>query len=442
MLLAKGAWAFFVFAFGACLGSLINVLVYRLPRGLNVVVPASRCPACETRLTWRENIPILGWILLRGRCRFCKSRISPEYPIVEFVTAAIFLGIFALWYLMPYNAQWLGIHWGDLRPQWTYGDLRDTWPRNSWPIFLIMLGLVGSLVAMTIVDAKTYTIPLVLPWFATIVGIGGHTAFSLYYQFAARKPAMGPVFSQVWTFEPPRGLNWNWQFMNWPTILAAIAGIAGLGISILMLRLGLIRRSFADYEEWEKRALEDMKTRGSGGAGDSDAGPSAGAPEMWIQYPHARREMLKEAAFVSPCFLLGYLTWHVVQRSSLAQADAPILMKVLGAVLMGYLIGGGVVWLVRIGGSLAFGKEAMGLGDVHMMAAVGACLGWQHSVVAFFGAAFVGIIWEILSRIVAGNKSRAMPYGPHLAVATFLLLVFQPWIYDLLDRAGLSVLLW
>ncbi|MEO0630377.1 MAG: prepilin peptidase, partial [Planctomycetota bacterium] len=59
----------FVFAFGACVGSLINVLVYRLPLGLPVVVPSSRCPACATKLTWRENVPIFGWLLLGGRCR-------------------------------------------------------------------------------------------------------------------------------------------------------------------------------------------------------------------------------------------------------------------------------------------------------------------------------------------------------------------------------------
>ncbi|MCR9076528.1 MAG: prepilin peptidase, partial [bacterium] len=94
----------FVIAVGACIGSLVNVLVYRIPLGLDVVVPTSRCPKCDHKLTWRENIPILGWILLRGKCRFCKAKISPEYPIVETVVAILFGAIWALWYIVPEDA--------------------------------------------------------------------------------------------------------------------------------------------------------------------------------------------------------------------------------------------------------------------------------------------------------------------------------------------------
>ena len=65
----------FVLAFGACIGWLVNVLVYRMPLGLGVVTPPSRCPSCETQLTWRENIPVFGWLRLLGKCRFCRSPI-------------------------------------------------------------------------------------------------------------------------------------------------------------------------------------------------------------------------------------------------------------------------------------------------------------------------------------------------------------------------------
>ena len=70
----KAVWIVFAFAFGASAGSLINVLVYRLPRGMDVIWAGSQCPCCENKLTWRENIPVFGWIFLRGRCRFCKSK--------------------------------------------------------------------------------------------------------------------------------------------------------------------------------------------------------------------------------------------------------------------------------------------------------------------------------------------------------------------------------
>jgi leader peptidase (prepilin peptidase)/N-methyltransferase len=96
------------------------------------------------------------------------------------------------------------------------------------------------------------------------------------------------------------------------------------------------------------------------------------------------------------------------------------------------VVGGGVVWAVRIFGSLAFGKEAMGLGDVHLMAAVGACVGWIDSVLAFFGAAFVGLAWFVITLVGGGKLQRALPYGPYLAAATVLVLLLKPEIEWLL----------
>ena len=94
---------------------------------------------------------------------------------------------------------------------------------------------------------------------------------------------------------------------------------------------------------------------------------------MWIAYPHARREMFKELVFLTPVFGIGWLGATLFQR--LWGGDVPPLwLLVLCGTLMGVLIGGGAVWLIRIGGSLAFGKEAMGLGDVHLMAARGKAL--------------------------------------------------------------------
>src|SRR5512147_2477186 len=100
----------FVFAFGAICGSFINVVVYRLPRGLNIVSPPSACPACGTTLSWRENFPIFGWLALRGKCRFCRTRISPEYPLVELLVALPFVGVFTLWFMRPSLLELLGVN--------------------------------------------------------------------------------------------------------------------------------------------------------------------------------------------------------------------------------------------------------------------------------------------------------------------------------------------
>ena len=78
---------------GLCVGSFLNVVIYRLPLGQSLMSPPSRCTRCGRRLSWYDNIPIVSWLALRGRCRQCGERISPQYPIVEAVTALIALVI-------------------------------------------------------------------------------------------------------------------------------------------------------------------------------------------------------------------------------------------------------------------------------------------------------------------------------------------------------------
>ncbi|REK19236.1 MAG: prepilin peptidase [Planctomycetota bacterium] len=75
------------FALGAAIGSFLNVVAYRLPRGLNLSRPGSRCPSCGRAIRWYDNVPIAGWLWLRGRCRECRASISPRYPIVEAIAA-------------------------------------------------------------------------------------------------------------------------------------------------------------------------------------------------------------------------------------------------------------------------------------------------------------------------------------------------------------------
>jgi leader peptidase (prepilin peptidase)/N-methyltransferase len=72
---------------GACVGSFLNVCVARWPNGMSVVSPPSRCPRCESRIAWYDNVPVLGWVMLRGKCRGCGESISPRYPVVELTVA-------------------------------------------------------------------------------------------------------------------------------------------------------------------------------------------------------------------------------------------------------------------------------------------------------------------------------------------------------------------
>lgn len=569
----QALWVVFIFAMGACVGSLINVLVYRLPLGLSVVTPPSRCPACGTKLSWRDNIPIFGWLFLRGKCRYCRSPISPEYPLVELFVALLFAAVFVLWYVVPHNAVWLDVHWGSIKPEWARSDQFDGWPRNSWPIFVVLITLLGALVAMTIVDAKTFTIPLELPWFATVVALVFHVGYAVYFTSTGGRLPQG-IIDTKWSMPLPgwngRGLVFAGTASWW---LGAVFGAtAGLVLSNILLAARLIPRSFADYDAWEAQArAAAKKAREQGGeqaggapiaepaprpdaeppalppvpasttepaiahaptAPDRDLaaawrgvragagaalsllvlaaagafiGPAAGMPQwvgllagaliapfvyaiaaramepataeavqppepaappaasgataatadaspataprtekeelppdMWIQYPHARREMLKEILFLAPAIILAFIGGSVFQSWLMSRPEPPALwVMVLGGVLQGYIIAGAIVWGVRILGTLGFGKEAMGLGDVHLLAAVGACVGWVDAALAFPLAAVVGLYWVLVSIVrTGGGAPRAMPFGPYLAAATILVTLCKP----LLER-GLNWLL-
>lgn len=78
-------------AFGLVIGSFLNVCIGRLPRGESIVSPPSRCPTCHSAIAWYDNIPVLSYLVLRGRCRTCRSSISARYPVTEAVTAAAFV---------------------------------------------------------------------------------------------------------------------------------------------------------------------------------------------------------------------------------------------------------------------------------------------------------------------------------------------------------------
>lgn len=464
----------FVFAFGACVGSFINVLAYRLPRGEDVVVPASRCPSCGTKLTWRENLPIIGWLLLRGKCRFCRNPISPEYPIVETIVAGLFAALYALWFMQPSPFVFLGVDAQAARPEWAVAGLARMWPY----FFFGILPLVGGLVAMTIIDAKTFTIPLVIPWTVGAVGLVMHPLHALWFE---RTGGSLHLSEHAWTI--PTG--------GWAFTVACVGGLAGLAVAAGLLRFGLLPQSFADYDEWEKSvtpaeeaAPETAPPDGTTGSRDGSllarvllftgpaiAGMFLGAavgmrigrwvegmaigaaiglligtflrrlsPEdapgdddpVWTQYPHVRREMAKEALFLLfP--IAGCLAGWMFSRG--AVGTPPLWMLALGGSAAGVLIGGGVVWVVRVVFSLAFGKEAIGLGDVHMMAGVGAVLGWMDPTIAFFVAPFSGIAFALfaplLGRVLKAPK--VLPYGPHLAAATMLIVLAKPLIEKVLS---------
>jgi leader peptidase (prepilin peptidase)/N-methyltransferase len=369
----------FVFGFGACVGSFMNVVIYRLPEGMSVINPGSRCPTCGGSLKWWQNIPIVSWLMLRGRCAYCQTKISPQYMIIELLMALLFVALFVLLFMVPPRTPW----WGEIGGPWWFfnGEVRAA------PAFIAHVFLIAGLIGMFMIDARTFTIPLEIPVWLTI------TAFIAYLVQAFIPPAVSA--SAFWPIPPT---DWAWS-------LAAMGGMAGLAFSLLLLRLGAFRRSFADYDSYLKDG------------------------ELFADYPHARREMAVELFYLLPCIALFALGWFIGDSQS--STAPPVAVQAIGGTCLGYLVGGGVVWLIRILGTLSVGREAMGLGDVHMMAAVGAVLGWQDPIWAFFLAPFLALGWVFMAKGLATmfrSVRRELPFGPHLALATLIVMFLRPGV--------------
>lgn len=100
--------AFFSFWLGACIASFLNVVIWRAPRGESIVSPPSHCPKCNSPIKWYQNIPILSWLALRGKCANCKAPISPRYIFVEALGGCLFLAAF-LWLWLPTVPLWFAV---------------------------------------------------------------------------------------------------------------------------------------------------------------------------------------------------------------------------------------------------------------------------------------------------------------------------------------------
>lgn len=150
--LTIGMFALFWFLLGASIGSFLNVVVYRLPRGMSLSHPPSRCPACRHRIRWRDNVPVLGWFALGGRCRDCDYPISPRYPFVEFLVGLVFL-ILAVAQLTSGGAN---LPFRPLEPG--LRDLRFPSPPLT-ALTLIHAILFTCLIAMLLIDQDRQPIP-------------------------------------------------------------------------------------------------------------------------------------------------------------------------------------------------------------------------------------------------------------------------------------------
>jgi len=142
------------FIFGLFMGSFLNVCIYRIPKGESVVYPPSKCPSCGNRIKWYHNVPLLSYFFLKGRCAYCGERISPIYPLIEFLTGLLTALLFC---------------------------------KFSFSFsFFYYLALVYYLIVVSFIDIKTMEVPVKLSYFALLFGI----LLSLFFGLSSFKESV------------------------------------------------------------------------------------------------------------------------------------------------------------------------------------------------------------------------------------------------------------
>jgi len=164
-----------IFTFGIVIGSFLNVLIYRIPKGENIAYPASKCQSCQTALKWWHNIPIFSWLFLGGKCHFCKEKISMQYPLIEFGTGVIAVLLYfklgLVWY-MPIVFIVFALLLALVMIDFKYMAVPDS---------LNLLALALAVIQPNIIDSIQYA----------LMSAGGLTLLRYYLSYFLKKEAMG-----------------------------------------------------------------------------------------------------------------------------------------------------------------------------------------------------------------------------------------------------------
>ncbi|MHC4205538.1 MAG: prepilin peptidase [Planctomycetota bacterium] len=383
-------WFVFVFAFGGCIGSFLNVVIYRMPRDKSLVTPPSSCPSCGRHIRFYDNVPLLSWLLLGRKCRYCKAPISVRYFLIELLTALVFLGVFILYF---------------------YTDLRKSvqpFLGRGWLIYLLHIIMLSAFIAASAIDLELWIIPLAICWLVTAAGLIV-SAFGPYI--------IDPALIRAYSLLPVASAG---------TGSLALGGAIGLAISMAILASGLLKRSYETEENTESGRVEQNDNT----AKDDSSESTEQTPEQDFNH---RLEAFREIIFLAPIIICSIAAYWIISRTASLEwqnnfpTQHPVIAGFLGS-LWGYFVGCAIVWGVRIFGTFAFGKEAMGLGDVHLMGAAGAVIGPFPVVLAFFVAPFFGLTWAGFQMFF--KKIRQIPYGPFLSLGIFVVMILHDWILD------------
>lgn len=346
-----------LFVLGTVLGSFLNVCIYRIPQHeqlidqfKGLISPPSHCPKCDAPIKKTDNVPILGWLRLGGRCRNCRSRISFRYPLIELLNGLLFVVVY--WLELPDEFQTQAFQsctWSPLGPH-LFGDWSNIQMLHLR--YLYHMILLEALLVASLIDIDTMTIP------------DGSTL---------------------------------------PAMTMGVLAAVGLG------QMYLVPVWFHD-------------------------------PSMAMYFPAGLKE-----PFGPMMTELQYLPHNPLSLSFGERFTFPYWVKTnphlhgLAVSLAGLVIGGGLVWGVRVVGQWTLKREAMGFGDVILMAMIGSFLGWQPTLVAFFLAPFFAMLITGLQWIVARfrkSKSREtyIPYGPYLSLGALCVVLGWKWMWPYVGR--------
>lgn len=368
--------------FGSFVGSFLNVCIHRLPRNLSVVTPPSRCSACGTQVAWYDNVPVLGWLLLRGRCRWCGMRYGVRYPLIEALVGVATAGV--LWACFTHHALWAP--W--VRAAGGPGARAELVAAALAAAALLCL--LYALVVATLIDLEHLIVPdeltkplqTLAPWLAALCGTN----------------LMYGVHPGAWLVE--RGVFGD-PIATPGRFVGNLLGI-GLGASLLLaLAVPVARWIYGTF---------------------------CPGPQRWNDEDHRGfrigcwwflASMLPVLGGAAACALLAERPFSPAWCAAVQLAQA----------LFGALVGWWSLFLVGFLGTIAFRRNAMGFGDVKFLAPIGAFLGPIGVLYAFFAAAVVGAIVGIPLRLMG---RREIPFIPYLALGSVLALILGPQVHRLL----------
>lgn len=365
-------WLLPVFLLGACIGSFLNVVIYRVPLGMSVNEPKrSFCPLCKNPIPMWLNFPLISWLWLRGKCKECHAPIAFRYFGVELLTAVLFV---VVWWV--FAAQSVGV-----------------------VAFLWIL--IALLVSITFIDAEHLIIPSSLTWGGTAAGLAACAVWPPL-------PVLGGDAGNWLSGLKHGGIGW-------------VTGFGGLWLVVELGKMAFGKKAmkFAKSVEW---SLKDPQ-------GDLD--PllfviDGGEIPWWDIFYRKSDRLLVETTDIR-------VDGESVGGGSLIIRELEIQLPDGTVHVLANLKS-----LAGTATSVVIPREAMGMGDVHLLGMIGAFFGWTGVFFSLFSASVFAIIAAIVGRIGLGKQ---LPFGPFLAMgaAAWMLGAWKiwEWYVNMIDPFGM-----